>query len=129
VNSSSGLGDGPPEPSCVQGGLICTTTLTFDAEGHTFQLHITLSDSSPIQPVSWVPFHDGFDPAAASFGIEFSLGDPGDPSMAFSLMEDGSLLSFELAAVPAPVAGAGLPGVVAACGGLLAWLRRRRKAA
>jgi hypothetical protein len=48
------------------------------------------------------------------------------PGVDLVVMDD--FLYAEPRVVPGPIAGAGLPGLVIACGGLLAWWRRKRKA-
>jgi len=52
-------------------------------------------------------YGDGFHPGNSSVGNIFASLAPSSP-------------------VPGPIAGAGLPGLIAACGGLVALARRRR---
>jgi hypothetical protein len=55
-----------------------------------------------------------------------ALGPSETPGVDLVVMDD--FLYAEPQVVPGPIAGAGLPGLVIACGGLLAWWRRKRKA-
>jgi hypothetical protein len=73
-----------------------------------------MSQGPPVIPI----FTDGIVPEVISGGI-FAFDDP----------EQVGTWTVTVSDVPGPIAGAGLPGLIAACGGPLAWWRRRRKAA
>jgi len=129
------LGRGPPPPGGTGFFSIVGNTITMEAigGGQPSQLilsGVTTSADASIQGGQFNPFVigpatftlalSGVTAATTITQVTFSFGTGPD---IFITVPDTFIT------VPGPIVGAGLPGLVAACGGLLALARRRRKLA
>ena len=77
-----------------------------------------------------IPINTGGHPSGGLWALEFGTGGSnGSPNTLFfndGINREMDGLFGDITAVPGPIVGAGLPGLIAAASGLMVWWRRRR---
>jgi len=141
------LGQNPPNPLATLSQTISDTpgqllqlAFSYASAGSCIHCQVfvaTWNSSDPFQNVVFVDNRSGAYPYQTVAGTVIGTGSDVVTFFAQSLISNDSVVTpsfialddVSLSVVPGPIAGAGLPGAIAACVGLLAWWRRRPRRA